>query len=143
MLSLPLFLPILSAITDGNRFPMSDAGDCATHRSQIPAESPHAADSPQLCWEERDRREGSAVLFQQLGCGRVPRVFPRKEVRAGRPPVPGGPTSAQPPALRSFPYKAVVVAEEIDRKKKAIKSCVSVTCPALQEPGTSPPRAPR
>lgn len=62
MLSLPLFLPILSAITDGNRFPMSDAGDCATHRSQIPAESPHAADSPQLCWEERDRREGSAVL---------------------------------------------------------------------------------
>lgn len=81
--------------------------------------------------------------FQQLGCRRVPRVFPRKEVRAGRPPVPGGPTSAQPPALRSFPYKAVVVAEEIDRKKKAIKSCVSVTCPALQEPGTSPPRAPR
>nr|XP_047904253.1 uncharacterized protein LOC125180100 [Anser cygnoides]XP_047904254.1 uncharacterized protein LOC125180100 [Anser cygnoides] len=73
---------------------------------------------------EKGKRSGVVVQFsplQQLGQGRVPRVFPRKEVRAGQPPAPGGPTSSQPPTPRSCPYKAAVVTEARKKKKKKKK----------------------
>lgn len=116
---------------------------------QIPKKQ-RAEALPQLLREVRGRKgrgkgwSCSFLLLQQLGQGRVPRVFPRKEVRAGQPPALGGPTSSQPPTPCSCPYKAAVVTEARKEKKKkkrnvtnpkAIKSCVSITCPA---PGSLP-----
>lgn len=112
----------------GIGFPCRMRGTPRPMAPQIPKKQ-RAEALPQLLREVRGRKgrgkgwSCSFLLLQQLGQGRVPRVFPRKEVRAGQPPALGGPTSSQPPTLRSCPYKAAVVTEARKEKKKKKKKC--------------------